>query len=642
MTSNISSNNFSILDQNWKIRGNMKQYHWLALMTFVLLALCTSIPALMQWLDSVSSGQNSSPVATYLLLDNGFLNIVSMASAFVMGISLFRYLNSKPEVDFFHSLPVPSQTQFLQRYSLGLLFFIVPLFFHGFLTYAVCILGDFDNIPPFYLFMSKWLEISALFFSIYNFTCLGTILTGNNFMAICTSVGFANAPSALVAVQNALCHEFWDYYQEPWDMISTVSRYTNPFSVLMFAINAGVGHYFLQGLVLFPLCYLCFQKRPSENSSNPVALENWKLVIKGLGVVCGASIMGLLFMNLFQNYLLFYLLGAFIMASILHVAFEMLFDMDIRAGFLNKRHFLVLYGMVALFAIIIVLDLGKYDQRLEPLEKISSINWNSVTLESPENLEILHKTLYNHIAEEQGVWVMLESANGSMYGEKRANGESTKISLNSGANYERNYGYLRFSREDYFALTTSREYLLQSHNYDLSSQDFLEIQKEISSSKSYSQGFSVDFQRGNIYLSTDTVEEIYALILRDLELLTPSYLEDNSPVLYIFYYGSDKYFHIPVYEIHQEALDLIHPTQTHYQASELRLTVDMEEMDFISLPTGVQEEIYEKMTVVYNDYGKYSSIGTDWSQKDFVKITNYGSLVGYLPYEEYLDILAKE
>lgn len=627
MTSKISSNKTL---KTGNFYGNARQYNWLALMSFVLFFFCTTLPVTMQVLDRIQEGEQRSQYlasAQYHFLDNYVLYNIGAVIALVSAVTLFKYLNSKPEVDFFHSLPLKSEHIFFSRYVLGLAFFALPFLFHWLVTYLICLVGPFQDLPSFGAVLAEYFRIFAFYASVYAFITLGVIVTGNNFMAIATGIGFSQAPTALIMVDYWLREGFLQFYSGSEELTLAVVRYTNPFGMLFFGTSTrGNGwELMLQMVVLLVISFFCFQKRPSENASNPVALPLFKLVIKGLGVVCGASIGGIIFLFTIKENLGNFLLGAFLVGGTLHMAFEMLFEMDIRAGLRKKKHFVLLYALVALFGTVICLDLTNYDEKIYPPEEISSITWQGVTLESPENVLIVHQMMEDNIQgnlDDFAYW---------------SNSLNVKVKLKNGASYQRNYNYGTLSLEKYLDLTLSQEWILQNHNYNLTPEYFQELRERQQGDEfgSSINDFEVSYGNSRQQYSVDQFEEIYALILSENHLLTPEYLRENSPVLIFTNYTMDYYHRqIPVYSVHQAALEKIQPhTLPLPSLYNLELQGKGETVAFSKLDQSLQEAIIEEMIPIHDEYSSRDHEYRRWSSKENWKVVANNSLYGYLSYE---------
>lgn len=637
MTSNISLNNSNNLgNSNNSNNSNqfgtprekntakntwihLKQYQWLALMSFVVTFFCTSLPVFM-YLIEIMQEKRSDIRLEYIFIDNPILSAVSTCLAGITAIALFKYLNNKSEVDLFHSLPVSSQYIFISRYCFGLLTFILPYTLNFTLSYGLTLAMQYEHLPEISAIITVYSENLCRFSSVFSFACLGTIVTGNSFMAICTSLGFTQAPTVLSYLFLVLCDTFYLFFPSDYNLVEVTARYTNPIRTpfIVHSDEVSLFHLLCQTLVLFLLSYVCFEKRPSENASNPVALQPFKLIIKSLGVICGGGLGGSIFLLLLSTNLFNFLIGAFVIGLILHIAFEILFEMDIRAGLRNKKQFFFCYAVIAMTASGIYFTQEQYDNKISPLSSISSITWNNIELKDKENLELIHQMMSHAI-------VLDVQAK-----DKVSLNAIVTVHLNNGNSYTRNYRSFRFDTEEYLNIMSSQEYLIQSHQYNLTEETLEEM-----------SNIYINYGNTESRYSTEEFKEIYSSITAQIEELTPAYLAEHTPVLNISSYNQETgYLQIPVYELHKEALNLINPHQPSFgNTDHFTLRVGSEETTFSNLEQDLQDSLLEEMTIIYDSFSAYINYNWSWNQKNIVKLLDGSSLVGYLSVERYEELL---
>lgn len=632
MTSNTLSNN-SFQNNSGRFQVNflqqfsaLKQYHWLFLLCFVVIGCATTLPVLIQLIDQLQSTSSKGSYTHYIVTSNGALALCMYALPLVTGNVMFRYLNQKAEVDFFHSLPQTKEHIFITRFVTGVLCLLIPLVIHGFLSYGLTCLGAYQNTPTLGQMANIWGELFLRSLSIYSFIVLGTVLTGNTFLAFCTAVGLASAPVALCFVYMTLCDKFYNFFTNDWDFLLSLAQSTCPFAdIFLYGdLQSAPMDCLLQVLVIGGLGFYCYGKRPSEHSGTPVVLGVWKFIIKGLGVVCGGSLCGLIIMEMLSGGAVGnYIMGSLFFCLLLHVAFEMLFDMDVKAGFRNMKQFALLYGIVAVSGIAIAVDVTGYDSRLAPIEKISSIEWDGTVFTEPENIAILHQSM------EHGMDIYGEDLDIARY-------QQYTVNLTQGTSYKRQYNG-GFVKGDYLKLTSSLEYVLQSHSYDMAAEDLQELEDLAAQNIFYSNVYGSDYDKKLQY--TD-FENVYHLILQDLPLLTEEYLAENVPVVHINVYCDNAITRdVPLYECMEEALaflDLPPVDLTGEDYGEYAtLYTATEKIGFHTLDPLLQEMILESLTPLHNEgWSYYESYG-----KNLVEFRKYGNLYGYMSYEDYDAVL---
>lgn len=613
----------------------LSQYYWLALMNFGISTFFLTFPIILQFINKFHGSATSS---AYLLTDNGNFYALTVLAAGITAITLFKYLNNKAEVDFYHSLPVRLQEIFWSRYVFGIMTFAIPTFINLFISYLLAYMGDFRGLPTEIEIITEFFRMLGMYTSVYAFACFGTIVTGNVFLAACTSLGIMQAPSALLYLVYVFGHLFIPFFYTDTVFIMNLVAYTNPIGYMltgMASAESSLLQFSLQAVVLTMLAFHCYKKRPSENSGTPVAIPFMQIVIKSLGVICGGSIGGVLVMLSIDETLFNFFFGSFIVSLALHIAFEILFTMDIKEGLGKKREFFILYGMIAVTVTVISLDITGYSSRLTETDQIEKIKFENVTYQEPENLALLNRWITNTVN-----GVQSESNGIEKY-------SVVTITTKSGKEYSREYFPLNVNLDEYLAVTTSDEYVRMSHNYNLTEDDFQKMEedfaKDIERNSSY-VALSVSTPSTTTHFSVEEFREIYAAILSENHKLTPDYLAENVPVVMIDYcdYNWNRE-QIPVYPVHQTALQLMklpnygEPNYTMYNTNEFSLMNNEKSMD--TLFSSMEQEFYEllldEMTLIYDLEQYYGNPLNSWREKRFVSISYYGTLLGYMSYETY-------
>lgn len=619
----------------------LSQYHWLALMNFGIYIFFLTFPILLQFIDKFHGSSTSS---AYFLTNNSTIDVLTVLVAGITGITLYKYLNNKAEVDFYHSLPVRAEEIFWSRYVFGIITFAIPMFINLIVSYLLAYMGNFRGLPTKIEIIIEFFRMLGIYTSVYSFACFGTIVTGNMFLAVCTSLGIMQAPSALLYVVHAFGYLFIPFFYTDTEFIMNLVAYTNPVGYVltgMVSAESSLLQFLLQAVVLTMLAFHCYKKRPSENSGTPVALPFMQIVIKSLGVICGGSLGGVLIMLSIDETLFNFFFGSFIVSLALHIVFEILFAMDIKEGLGKKREFFILYGMIAVTVMVISLDITGYNSRLTETDQIEKIKFENVTYQEPENLELLNRWITNTVN-----GVQSDSNHITKY-------SVVTITTKNGKEYSREYFPLNVNLDEYLAVTTSDEYIRMSHNYNLTEDDFRKMEED----------FEEDIERNSSYVSLSvstyttishfSVEEfrvIYAAILSENNKLTADYLTENVPVVMIDYcdYNWNRK-QIPVYQVHQTALKLMNlpnygePNYSIYDTNEFSLRNKEKNVDtlFSALEPELQELLLEEMTPVYDLYRYYGNSLNSWSEKRFVSISYYGNLMGYMSYETYDELVER-
>lgn len=599
-----------------------KQNMWLVVMSTVVIAFVTVIPTFMMALSMMTEGRIFS--INYMFIENFTFQILAIGLAVETGYSVFKYLNSKPEVDLYHSVPVKKTEIFITRYVFGLISFAIPLIFNILVMYVMSVVFGFSDIPSLGTVFQIILDIFTRFASVYSFVTLGTIVTGNAFMSVCTSLGFMCAPVLLYWTTTAVVSNFLRYYSFNELKILEIAGYTNP----IFTTFTQTKYFVIQAVVMLILSYFCFMKRKSENSSNPVAIDIFKPIIKGLGVYGASTLGGVMFMLIIRRDISIFLLGVFLVGFIFHIAFEMLFDNDIRSGFNNLWHFGTLFIAITIFTYVVTVDLFGFSTRIEPISNIKSIEYNDMVLNDEQNIEILYEFMQNAVKSDGDGVSSQDYKVGRM-------GVMLKVNLNDGTSYERDYTGNLLATEDMISIETSADFYMQAYGYDEPISVLL-----YEDSGPWLRPY-IDFNYDIKSLSDEELITIYELTVSQTHLLTPDYLKENHPILRVSYYdenGKHKYF--PIFDIQSKAVDFI-GIDIDYTGSIVSVSANGNGNYYgYSLDQEKSAEIIENMTPIYGYYGYYPGYYTS-AYKDivFVYEQNSHSEIGYIATDTFSKIV---
>lgn len=607
-----------------------KQYLWLSFMSFAFVGFMSTALFVILVFNQVTTGQTQTLDS---VLDDSFLITgTTVLLAVLSGINLFKYLNQKSEVDFFHSIPVKKQLIFLNRYIMGLSYFIFAIVFHYVVCYLLGLSFDMLGYLTFKDVMVLCLMEILLFFSVYSFTIFGVVVTGNTFMSVSLSLGLVFTPYIFTFTLRSFIGRYYRYYPGNYDYSYFGSSFVDVFFNPLIAYGMeSIFMMFLQGFVLGLVSFFCYMKRPDENSGVPVAIPQFRQVIKVIGVMSGCFAGGYATYSDLNPF--HFLLGAFGAGLLLSMAFEMLFEQDIRACFKNFKQFPIIYAVVCVMTLGISLDFTNYDQRLASLEEIQSITHNGITVETPENIALLYSAVVD----------FLPTGSSSLYyGEGMNMGGTYTFHLKNGTSYTRAYYGTTLTNDDYFSLIHSPEYFKQFYNYALNEEELRAIEKT---------GDDIRVT-GNFKKESITFEEfelLYLLLQSKLDELTPEYLRQNIPFGSIRVTSKESrylYSYIPIYEVHTEVLEGLELKQPEIpEVSYLLLSNDIQKArldDYTKYKLDdMDQEIQDKLmeeAVFCGEYSEYFAMN-NYKIAGLCGATNKdASLYAYIPIDRFLEV----
>lgn len=264
---------------NHKYTKNMLKHHaWIIWMSLLLNGLCTLLPMSLAVTERMQSG--TSYGADYILISNIALYIVAAAGGKIAGVGIFKYLNNKSEVDFYHSVPVKKSGLFFSRYMTGVTAYLTGL---KLMYFASVILGlatgiiELNQLWPMFITL---VLVILTFLGVYSFVVWGTVITGNIFMSMATAFGIMFSPIFFTVIIVNLCDiQLQTFSQSGLTIVDSVFKWTNPcFTALSpllgyeVGTTAGLIPMFLIWIVATMFAFLSFMKRKSESAGSPVAI----------------------------------------------------------------------------------------------------------------------------------------------------------------------------------------------------------------------------------------------------------------------------------------------------------------------------------------------------------------------------------
>lgn len=519
------------------------------------------------------------------IIYNPLVQLIAIAFAFLIPVTLFKYLMVKSEVDFYHSLPIRRERFFIGNYIVGILMFVIP--FTLFYFIATLIAGIDSEILTTYLYAL------VNFLTMYSFTTLAIMLTGNIFMAV-----------AVGSVFNFVLFGFYFVVYYLFQMLTLTSPKTLDVNVMlsttpvcsMLSILMGesytynIIYIFLLGILSFVLAFITYKFRESEKASQAVVFKFFKPVLKYTCLFIGTILIGIFFATI-TNSFTWLILGILLSAFIINGIFEAIYEADFKSFFKNAK-FIVLFLIFIISSIFVInYDIFGYDSKIpQSAADVSYIeitnNSNVATISSQENID---KFLY----------VMTESVESINKNNFQNSWSSTVITyhLQNGSSYSRNlpfsnyltYNVSSFDNEEtsttlgiqLLEVYTSYEYV-SSVNFDYDMSLFKDNINNISQyyiQKGYNNNYS---DMKDIY-KQEQLKTILELIEQDASNLTDEYLQDTLPCITLEVKLNNNFYTIAIYPNFESTLEFI--DQYNLIDSEINYQVSSSEIQAVSIIT---------------------------------------------------------
>lgn len=314
------------------------------------------------------------------------MGVFSVLSAILLAISGFRFLHSRTEMDFYHSLPVRRRSEIYLIMTNDTGIFLALHILVSVFQCAVIVLTGYFSASFAVNTLWSLLCHTLIFLVSYLTMALAMILTGNTFVGILGYGVFASfSPLLLGQLYGSLAGVFYHTYYNYYISGGEVFNYFSPVSLASgLCADNGIwiwkDHipYFIANVVwivlLLVMDFLLFEKRASEAAGKAVAFVKVKPVIRVLLVIPAAIYGGLILYSVsFTEFKPWIIVGMAVGGFLTHGIIECIYRFDIRGLVAYKRQMLisvaVSFGIVAFFW----LDVSGYDTFLPSEEKVSSI-----------------------------------------------------------------------------------------------------------------------------------------------------------------------------------------------------------------------------------------------------------------------------
>ena len=382
---------------------NMKRRNWVFWLSF-LTFLCYFPGFLILRLNSIRSTyanadatgllimrQRMNETVEVLLQLNGFMPVIVIGLAILLGMQGFVYLHNKRQVDFYHSQPVSRKRRFLVLWFNGIIIFVV--------TYLVnMVLGM--TVAAAYGCMSSAIVSGALqgfflylllFLGIYHISIIAILLTGNTLVSLLAMVVFLGYELAIRAMTVVMSSSFFLTYgsgEEEKIFDTLLSPIVNIYKYIIlggreYNYSQYVNQNYTYGntalgllvlaLVFGVVSFFLYQKRASESHGNSISFPKIKEVLRfALLILIGG----------FGSYLIYYvagenvaigIAGAVFFVALGHAVIQLIYEVDFRA--ICKKW---LTAVISLGAVILVFlgfkyDWTGYDSRIPKQSQVESV-----------------------------------------------------------------------------------------------------------------------------------------------------------------------------------------------------------------------------------------------------------------------------
>lgn len=308
--------------------------------------------------------------------------VITMIAAVLLAVSGLRYLHSKAEVDFYHSLPVRRRTCLFVIMTNDLLIFTGITIILSVLKCAVAAAAGYF-LPAFGMNTARAFVFDVLVFTVTYLTmALSMILTGHTFvglMGFCVFAGYV--PLILRNLYPGLASMFFKTYYS----LSEWGRAFNYFSPITLAgeliLGASVRARIISlliicvwNVILTVLVFVLYEKRASEAAGKAMAFPKVKPFVRIMLVIPASIYVGLgLYSISIGSFGAWMVAGILIGGFLSHGLIECIYRFDIRGLLSHKKQMIISIAAAFVIVGIFWLDIFGYDRYVPEKEDTASV-----------------------------------------------------------------------------------------------------------------------------------------------------------------------------------------------------------------------------------------------------------------------------
>ena len=384
-----SKNSFCDLTQ---LSGRMRRGAWLpgllASVLFFSLPVATALSIsnftpretyLEMGLKAEEIAQRYSSLLENLIFATGlFVMLFAIAAGVLCALIAWNYLNSRRQIDLYHSLPLSRRTLFGSFYGYGALSFLLPYVVMLALSLLVIAVTGYSSLLNWTLLGKTAARTLLLFLSCYSLSTLACQLCGNILVSLCGCITFLSFAPALIALVQYAFSRFFDTWYQISERTELLYRVTSPIvDIFLFGAVQDIPCYWVWWLfvifALTALSLLCYQKRPSESAAKALAFRVSRPFIKYPIMLVVTMVFGFFFEGLGGGDL--WMIFGFLAGMLLcHAIMQTIFDFDLRSAFRGLRGLGVYAVCFAIFMSSMYFDWFGYDTRLPDRDRLSSVS----------------------------------------------------------------------------------------------------------------------------------------------------------------------------------------------------------------------------------------------------------------------------
>lgn len=273
-------------------KSTLKRYMWGSVLYFLILFVATGLSVFLNLENTFSYFPNDYFYEYPVILHGSYITapiLLSIVVPSVVALLVFRFVHSKKQAVFIHSLPVSRKANYISSLSAAFTLMIVPIIINGLIltVISLCGYGKYFTVAN----CLSWIGYNlAGIFLMFSCAVFAANLTGNSFAAAAINIFMHVFLFVIVSAFGIMASTFLHGYAGSNQIYETIVN--NNFAVVVFMFTdkyfrsditiAKYGIYFAAAIILYVASYFLYKKRKLETTGDVAPFKSLGPIFKYL------------------------------------------------------------------------------------------------------------------------------------------------------------------------------------------------------------------------------------------------------------------------------------------------------------------------------------------------------------------------
>ena len=340
----------------------VKRYAWGSFLYFVILFISTVLSILLN-IDRVFSRMPENYFADYPVILHGQYITLPILMAItvptIVALLIFRFIHSKKQTIFTHSLPVSKKANYISSLLAGFTLMYVPILFNGLLLVITSLCGYSDYFTVANCLTWTGYNLMGIFM-MFSIAVFSATITGNSFASVFLNILIHSVLFIIYASFNSMADVFLYGYVGGADEFFQI-LFDNNFAVVVYGFMDKYFRndittfkyllYSLISLIIYIASFFIYKKRKPETASDVAGFKSLNSVFKYLVSFLVTMFGFAIFSSYINNNITVFLVIIFFISLIAYFASEMVLKKTINVFYSWKGYI----GFISVFILIVVI-----------------------------------------------------------------------------------------------------------------------------------------------------------------------------------------------------------------------------------------------------------------------------------------------